>query len=56
MENITGKSRASFRWTFSCAMMGLAVSVSLCFAQTSQEMQRVQEMQRLVLRCSGPPF
>jgi hypothetical protein len=32
--------------------MGLAVSVSLCFAQTSQELQRVQEMQRLV---TAPP-
>jgi hypothetical protein len=52
MENINGKSRASFRWTFSCATMGLAVSVSLCFAQTSQEMQRVQEIQRLV---TAPP-
>ena len=56
MENISGKSRASFRWTFSCAMMGLAVSVSLCFAQgnrdASQELQRVQEMQRLV---TAPP-
>ena len=48
MENINGKSRAGLWWTFSCATMGLAVSVSLCYAQTSQEMQRVQEMQRLV--------
>jgi len=28
----------------SCATIGLAVSVSPCFAQTSQEMQPVQEM------------
>jgi hypothetical protein len=45
---MNGKSRASFPWTFSCATMGLAVSVSLCFAQgdrdVSQELQRVQEM------------
>jgi hypothetical protein len=33
MENISGKSRASFRLMLSCATMGLAVSVSLCFAQ-----------------------
>jgi hypothetical protein len=41
MENISG-----FRWTFACATMGLAVSLSLCFAQgdrdPSQELQRVQ--------------
>jgi hypothetical protein len=45
MENIHGKSRARFSWTFSCATMGLAVSVSLCFAQgdrSPQELQRVQ--------------
>jgi hypothetical protein len=40
------KARASFPWTLSCATMGLAVSVSLCFAQgdrdTSKELQRVQ--------------
>jgi hypothetical protein len=46
MENTNGKSQASFPWTFSCATMGLAVSVSLCFAQgdrdTSKELQRVQ--------------
>jgi GDSL-like Lipase/Acylhydrolase family len=52
MENIDGKSRASFPWTFSCVTMGLAVSVSLCFAQTLQELQRVQEMQRLI---TAPP-
>ena len=52
MEQINGKSPASFGWTFSCATMGLAVSVSLCFAQTLQELQRVQEAQRLL---TAPP-
>jgi hypothetical protein len=53
MENINGKSRASFRRMLSCAAMGLAASVSLCFAQdnrSAQEMQRLwdaKEMQRL---------
>ena len=51
MENINGKSRASFRWMLSCAPMGLAASVSLCFAQenrsVSQEMQR-QEMEQIL--------
>jgi hypothetical protein len=46
MENINGKIRASFRWTLSCATMGLAASVSLCFAQGDRnapwELQRVQ--------------
>jgi hypothetical protein len=46
MENISGKSRARFPWTFSCITMGLVVSVSLCFAQgdrdTSKELQGVQ--------------
>jgi hypothetical protein len=46
MENISGKSRASFGWTLSRATMGLAVSGSLCFAQgdrnAPQELQRVQ--------------
>jgi hypothetical protein len=41
MENISGKSRARFPWTFSCATMGLAVSVSLCFAQGNREAQIV---------------
>jgi len=50
------KSRASFRWTVSCVAMGLAVSVSPCFAQgnqgapqetqSQQETQRLQETQR----------
>jgi len=57
MENINGKSRASFPWTFSCATMGLAVSVSLCFAQgnrdASRELQRVQEVQRLLGPCDS---
>jgi hypothetical protein len=42
MENINGKSRASFRWMLSCAMVRLAISISPCFAQgnrdASQEM------------------
>jgi hypothetical protein len=46
MEDINGKSRARFPWIFSCATIGLAVSVSLCFAQgdrnAPQELQRVQ--------------
>ena len=57
MENINGKSRASFPWTFSCVTMGLAVSVSLCFAQgnrdASRELQRVQEVQRLLGPCDS---
>jgi hypothetical protein len=53
MGNINGKSRASFGWVLSGLAMGLAASVSLCFAQdnrSAQEMQRLwdaQEMQRL---------
>jgi hypothetical protein len=46
MANINGGSQASFRWVLSSATMGLAASVSLCFAQgdrdTSKELQRVQ--------------
>jgi hypothetical protein len=57
MENIRGKSRARFRWTFSCATIGLVVSSSPCFAQgdrdASQELQRVQEMQRLLGPCDS---
>ena len=57
MENINGKSRASFPWTFSCVTMGLAASVSLCFAQgdrdASRELQRVQEVQRLLGPCDS---
>jgi hypothetical protein len=57
MENISGKSRASFPWAFSCATMVLAVSVSLSFAQedrdASRELQRVQEMQRLLGPCDS---
>jgi hypothetical protein len=50
MENINGKSRASFGWVLSGLAMGLAASVSLCFAQdnrSAQEMQRLWEMQRI---------
>jgi hypothetical protein len=53
MANTNGKSRASFGWALSGLAMGLAASVSLCFAQdnrSAQETQRlrdVQEMQRL---------
>ena len=57
MENINGKSRASFPWTFSCVTMGLAVSVSFCFAQgnrdASRDLQRVQEVQRLLGPCDS---
>ena len=57
MENINGKSRASFPWTLSCVTMGLAASVSLCFAQgdrdASRELQRVQEVQRLLGPCDS---
>jgi hypothetical protein len=64
MENINGKSRASFRWVLSCAIMGLAVSVSLCFAQENrsapQDVQRLQgalrraeEARRLELKCDS---
>ena len=57
MENINGKSRASFRWMLSCATIGLVVSISPCFAQgdrdASQELQRVQEMQRLLGPCDS---
>jgi hypothetical protein len=46
MENISGKSRTSFRWTLPCATIGIAVIVSPCFAQgdrdTATELQRVQ--------------
>jgi hypothetical protein len=44
MENISGRSRASFRWMLSCATIGLVVSTTPCFAQgnrdASQELQR----------------
>ena len=54
---ISGKSRAGFPWTLSCATMGLAVSVSLCFAQgdrdAPQETQRLQEAQRLLGPCDS---
>jgi hypothetical protein len=44
MENISGKSRASFRWMLSCATIGLVVSITPCFAQgnrdASPELQR----------------
>jgi hypothetical protein len=57
MENISGKSRASFPWMLSCASIGLVVSISSCFAQgdrdASQELQRVQEMQRLLGPCDS---
>src|SRR5260221_342790 len=57
MENINGKSRASFPWTLSCVTMGLAASVSLCFAQgdrdASRELQHVQEVQRLLGPCDS---
>lgn len=57
MENISGKGRANFRWTFSCATMGLAVSVSLGFAQgdrnAPQELQRLQNAQRLLGPCDS---
>jgi hypothetical protein len=42
MENISGKSRASFRWMLSCLTIGIAVIVSPCFAAdlgASQGMQ-----------------
>jgi hypothetical protein len=56
MENISGKNQASLGWTLWCATMGLAINVSLCFAQGNQgasiEMQRVQEMQRAI---TAPP-
>jgi hypothetical protein len=60
MENISGKSRVSFGWVLSGLAMGLAASVSLCFAQDNrsaqekqrlweaQEMQRLWEMQRIM--------
>jgi hypothetical protein len=48
MANINGKSRASFRWMLSCATIGIAVTVSPCFAQgdrdAPQEPQRLQEV------------
>jgi hypothetical protein len=43
MENISGRSRASFRWMLSCVTIGIAVIVSPCFAAdlgASQGMQR----------------
>jgi len=56
MEKISGTGRASFRWTLSCAVIGLAVSVSPCYAQESpqekeqllnrQEQLRVLEKRR----------
>jgi hypothetical protein len=42
MENISGKSRASFRWMLSCVTIGIAVIVSPCLAAdlgASQGMQ-----------------
>jgi hypothetical protein len=45
MENINGKSRASFRWVLSCATIGLVVSISPCFAQGNRD--ATQETQRL---------
>jgi hypothetical protein len=52
MENIGG-----FRRMLSCATIGLAVSVSPCFADgnwdASRELQRVQEMQRLLGPCDS---
>jgi hypothetical protein len=47
MENISGKSLTRFPWMLSCMTIGLAVSVSLCFAQgdrdaSQDELQRVQ--------------
>jgi hypothetical protein len=60
MENISGKSRASFPWTFSCATMGLAVSVSLCFAQGDrnalQELQRRHDEGSSATHCRGRPY
>lgn len=57
MENIDGKSRASFRWVLPCVATCLAASVSLCFAQgnrdASQGLQRVQEVQRLLGPCDS---
>ena len=41
MANINGGSQASFRWVLSCATMGLAASVSLCFAQGNREVQLI---------------
>jgi len=56
MKKISGKGRASFRWIFSCAIIGLAVSVLPCYAQESrsvsqenEQLQRVQEqLQRML--------
>jgi hypothetical protein len=45
MENINGKSRASFRWMLSCATIGLVVSISPCFAQGNRDAS--QELQNL---------
>jgi hypothetical protein len=57
MENISGKSRARFPWTFSCATIGLVASISPCFAQggrnAPQELQRLQEAQRLLGPCDS---
>jgi hypothetical protein len=43
MENINGKGRASFRWMFSCATIGLVVSISpvLRAADLGAGMQRL---------------
>jgi hypothetical protein len=41
MENINGKSRASFGWALSSLAMGLAASVSLCFAQDNRSAQEM---------------
>jgi hypothetical protein len=57
MENISGKSRVRFPGTFSCITIGLAVSVSPCFAQEDrnapQELQRLQQAQRILGPCDS---
>jgi hypothetical protein len=54
MENINGKSRASFRGMLLCATIGLAVSVSPCDAQESPQTKEQfllrQEQLRLLER------
>jgi hypothetical protein len=46
MENISGRSRAGFRWMLSFATIGLVVSISPCFAQgdASQKLQPSPEI------------
>jgi hypothetical protein len=44
MENISGKSRASFRWMLSCATVGIAVLVSPCFAADLRAAQGMQTL------------